>query len=268
MAHMFRTKFIEDLIPPSRASRPTSPDDRLTRFLLEHRGAVTWAVALFPLLFVLMTLIVKLFTPRLYRFLTAEESVVEFATFLAYLLAALVAANLAVDLRRQRQTLFFLSYSLLAAGLFVIAMEEISWGQRISDMNTPSVLQRYNWKNEINFHNLEGFPLHNAYIAVGLYGAFARLLTPAVVKRGQQMLVDLFTPPYTPFLYFFVPCALYVHYQYLYYRYLLPLDLEWAEYRAHFGKSITSGWQEPIELLLSLGFLLFVAVNRYRYYRG
>jgi hypothetical protein len=95
--------------------------------------------------------------------------------------------------------------------LFVIGMEEISWRQRIFKIETPSVLETHNWKGEINFHNVDAFPLHNAYILVGFYGAFARLLTPGLVKRRQPMLVDLFTPPYTLLLYFFLPCALYVH---------------------------------------------------------
>jgi hypothetical protein len=98
--------------------------------------------------------------------------------------------------------------------------------------------------------------------------AFARLLTPGLVKRRHPLLVDLFTPPYRLLLYFPLPCALYVHYQYLYYRYLVPLDLDWPEYTARFGQYVTSSGQEPIELLLSLGFLLFVVVNRHRYHQA
>ena len=269
MALMHRRRFaIEDDMPRDRSSRLTSSYARLTQLVLTHRRKVVWAIALFPLLFVMVTVIIKIFTPRLYGYLIAEDNLIEYATCLAYLLAALVAANLAINLRRQRETLFFLAYSFLAVGLFVIGMEEISWGQRIFDIETPSVLETHNWKGEINFHNVEGFPLHNAYILVGFYGAFARLLTPGVIKKRQPMLVDLFASPYSLFLYFFLPCALYVHYQYLYYRYLVPLDLEWAEYNATFQENVASKGQEPIELLLSLGFLLFVVVNRYRYHKG
>ena len=198
----------------------------------------------------------------------AEDSLIEYATFLAYLLAALVAANLAIDLRRQRETLFFACSSFLAVGLFIIGMEEISWGQRIFNIETPSVLEAHNWKGEMNLHNVDGFPLHNAYIMVGLYGAFARLLTPGLIKRRNPMLVDLFTPSHPLFLYFFLPCALYVYYQYLYYLYLVPLDLTWDEYNARFGADLMARSPEPMELLLSLGFLLFVVVNRHRYHQG
>ena len=61
-----------------------------------------------------------------------------------------------MDLRRQRETVFFLAYSFLAIGLLVIGMEEISWGQRIFNMDTPSVLETHNVKGELNFHNVDG----------------------------------------------------------------------------------------------------------------
>jgi len=255
------------VVPRNAGFGLASLSDRLERLVLEHRREVVWTVALFPVLFVVLMAIGKLLTPRLYQLLIAEDRVVEYATFLTFLLAAFVAIRLAIDFLGQHETLFFLSYSLLAAGLFLIAMEEISWGQRIFGIETPSLLESRNSKGELNFHNIDSFPLHNAFIVVGLYGAFARLLLPGRVKRNQPMLVDLFTPPYALFLYFFLPCALYIHYQYLYYRYLVPLDLEWKEFNSgmHANAFVTGKDQEPIELLLSLGFLLFVVVNRYRY---
>ena len=62
MAHIHRRRFsVEGAISPNRFSRP--PHDTSTRLVLEHRGTLIWAVALFPLLFVLITVTVKLFTP-------------------------------------------------------------------------------------------------------------------------------------------------------------------------------------------------------------
>lgn len=271
MALMYRRRLVaEDDAASSRLLRLTSLYDRLTRLIVEHHRKVVWMVALFPLLFVMLMVIGKLFTPRLYRYAIAEDSVVEYATFLIYLLAALVAMTLAIDLRRQCERMYFVSYGLLAAGLFAVGMEEISWGQRIFNIETPSFLETRNTKGELNLHNVGGFPLHNAFIIVGFYGAFARRLVPGPVTRRHPKLVDLFTPPYRLFLYFFLPGTLYLHYQYLYYRYLLPLDLDWTEfYREFYAESFVTGKdQEPIELLLALGFLLFVVINRDRYYRG
>jgi hypothetical protein len=152
-------------------------------------------------------------------------------------------------------------------GLFVIAMEEISWGQRIVGMDTPEFFATNNAKEEINFHNMYGFPLHTAYLIVGAYGAFARILVPSDLSRRYPTLVELFTPSLLTFLYFFIPFLLYAYYEYLYHRYMMPLQLEWSEiFRPE--DFIDGKDQEPIELLLSLGFLLFVVINTYRYRYG
>ena len=195
MALRQRGRFVlENAASAHRFSRISSIYYRLVYLILRYRGEVVLATALFPLLFVLAAVIIKLFTPRLYDYVVAEDNLIECLTCLTYLVAALVATNLAIHLRRQRETLLFVSYSFLAVGLFVIGMEEISWGQRLLNLETPSVLKTHNWKGELNLHNIEGFPLHNAYIVVGFYGAFARLLTPGPIKWRDPRLVDLFTP--------------------------------------------------------------------------
>jgi hypothetical protein len=39
--------------------------------------------------------------------------------------------------------------------LFVIGMEEISWGQRLFGFATPERLAEANWQAEFNFHNVQ-----------------------------------------------------------------------------------------------------------------
>jgi hypothetical protein len=48
---------------------------------------------------------------------------------------------------------------------------------------------------------------------------------------------------------------------------LLPLGLQWSDLFTD-ESFIIGKDQEPIELLLGLGFLLFVLVNKFRYRRG
>lgn len=43
---------------------------------------------------------------------------------------------------------------LLVIGALVMAMEEISWGQRVFHIDTPDFFQRHSTQNELNFHNL------------------------------------------------------------------------------------------------------------------
>jgi hypothetical protein len=73
-------------------------------------------VALFPLSFVTLLIAGKLFAAGPYRALIAEDGIIEYATFVVYLLASGFAVALALDLYRQRQTFSALLYCLLAQG--------------------------------------------------------------------------------------------------------------------------------------------------------
>src|SRR5690606_3111921 len=44
---------------------------------------------------------------------------------------------------------------LIALAFFVFAGEEISWGQRVLDIETGEFMQQYNWQGEVNLHNLQ-----------------------------------------------------------------------------------------------------------------
>lgn len=240
---------------------------RLISWIVRHRERIAWGIMLFPLLFIALIIIAKMLVPSFYRTLIAENNVVELMTFLAYLLASAAAVSLAVDLWRQNHPIFSLLYCVLSAGLFVIAMEEISWGQHLIKNQSPEFFQRHNRQGETNFHNIDVFPLHLAFIIVGLYGAFSRMLLPVEFKERNMKLVELLTPPYYLFLYFFITAMLYTYYEYLYFTQLQPLGLQWEEFFTE-ETFIAGKDQESIELLLGLGFLLFVVVNKFRYRRG
>lgn len=55
---------------------------------------------------------------------------------------------------KTRKNIFFL---LLAVGIFFLAGEEISWGQRIFNIQTPEALSQINIQKELNIHNLKFF---------------------------------------------------------------------------------------------------------------
>lgn len=86
----------------------------------------------------------------------AEDGPVEWATFTALLAGGVIAA---VRLRRSPRApapRFAAFRLLLAGGLAVLAMEEISWGQRLLGFSTPRPLERVNVQEEFNLHNLAG----------------------------------------------------------------------------------------------------------------
>lgn len=235
----------------------------------EDAPRLRWVIILFPAFFVALMWIGKTSAPltsrNWYMYLIKEDGVVEWATALAFLGAAGFALSLAFRLWRGEQKVLGALYGFLAAGMFLAMLEEISWGQRILGLETPEFFVENSTKEEINIHNLEKFPLGIAFIVVGFYGAFSRLLVPAKLKRRFPLLVELLTPRYLISHYFLLTFALYSYLEYVFYAHIRPLGITVRrEYRWE-GHFIIGKDQEPIELLLALGFLLFAFMNWQRY---
>lgn len=238
------------------------------RRALDYERQVWWAIAVFPLFAVMLIAMLKLASPWWYMVLNREDGVVEWMTAAVYLVAAGFAASLVLSFRRRKENMYALLCAGLGIGMVFIAMEEISWGQRLFGIATPDFVESINMQGEVTLHNVRGFPVHEAYIAVGLYGAFARTIATLLLGGRHPKLVSLVTPPPALFLYFFVPFLLYAYYQFIWYTELVPYGLEWGEYWTERGGFLSGDDQESIELLLSFGFLLFTLVNWVRYRVG
>ncbi len=91
--------------------------------------------------------------PDLYYRNLQEDEALEWASFWAFFLAAVVGAWAA--LRRRRATGEF-PWFLLGVSLFcfVVAMEEISWAQRILGYRPPDYFLANNFQQELNVHNV------------------------------------------------------------------------------------------------------------------
>lgn len=94
--------------------------------------------------------------------LTDEDGFFEYAGSAACFIGALFFLLTYLESRpgnrffawQTRRNVFFL---LVALGLLFIGAEEISWGQRILDVQTPEALEEMNTQNEVSIHNLEVF---------------------------------------------------------------------------------------------------------------
>jgi hypothetical protein len=116
--------------------------------------------------------------PRIYHFLIEEDHVIEWAQFAAILGASAVFALVgrpAQQAGRRRLAVLFL---LVAVGAFVVAGEEISWGQRILGLATPAALAEINHQGETNIHNISALQrvFNVGELLVGLYGFGVPLL--------------------------------------------------------------------------------------------
>ncbi|WP_396589106.1 hypothetical protein [Bermanella sp. R86510] len=111
----------------------------------------------YPVLFVFMLVGVAIafVDPEYYTTGWArEDGPVEWVTVFALLGAVVLCIHRVITLRKQKNMIFVLVWSMLAALAFFGAGEEISWGQRILGIESPEWFEQNNAQKETNLHNL------------------------------------------------------------------------------------------------------------------
>jgi hypothetical protein len=212
-----------------------------------HRARAAGITLAVPLAIVLGTLLLRFVAPSVYEPLVAEDGIYEWATCLAYAAGAVLAAIVAVRLRTSDR-LIALAFGVLAVGLFLVAGEEISWGERLLGFQGPETLRELNRQDEANLHNLlHNSVLHLAYIGVGLYGGLAarRVLPRLLGARRASFLA----PTARLAGWFLVPAAVFA---YVIYE-------DWGN--RILGEQL-GRLQEAAEAVLSIGFLCFLLAVR------
>jgi hypothetical protein len=93
--------------------------------------------------------------PDLYYRSAQEDQILEWSTFWAFVLGAVAYAAAAKSQRRRTGGLpwFFVGVS---AFCVLVAMEEISWGQRLIGYRPPGYFLEHNFQQELNLHNIGG----------------------------------------------------------------------------------------------------------------
>lgn len=222
-------------------------------------------LALAPLLFLAGLVVLKLLARPLYMDMIREDAIFEILTAVVYVLATGIFVATGLALRGRGEGLLGLSHLGFAALCFLVAMEEISWGQRIFKIQSPEFFAQHNIQQETNLHNfLDRYLLHGVYILISAGAAFGWLAAPAGLRWlpatiGEPLRQRLpFIVPDRQLMLYFLPCML----LYIYYDYVNPIQVwlwgpEWdialgAARRFFF----VSKDQEPIELLLATGFLV------------
>lgn len=119
--------------------------------------------------------------PVSYVYLIAEDYWAEYGSFVAWGMAFCFLACVLFKNHAARKP----ALMLLAIGVFFVALEEISWGQRIVGFGTPTLMTDYNLQGETNVHNLVRWPVHKiAGIAVLLWV----VLLPILTTQWQSLL--------------------------------------------------------------------------------
>jgi hypothetical protein len=184
-----------------------------------------------------------------YQRMLSEGSLIEYGTSLTYLLAFGFSLAVAKYFRENKQKRLGFIYYLLAAFFVVIALEEISWGQMIFNWDASSLFESHNVQQETNLHNLVWVNnyFYDGAIVLSLLGGFSFLIASLLPESQFKKALKYLTPD--SFLSsFFLTCFVIICFlKFLENPYPIhPRDQEFAE------------------LMLSLGFLLFVLTNYFR----
>ncbi len=208
----------------------------------------------FPILTYGIFIFLKFKVPETYLPLIQEDSIVENMQALFYFLALFPAFLLSVKFLKNRMFLHGILYILFSSGLLFIALEEISWGQRIFNIESFTWFRQNNCQDEITLHNLNHIQplLHALFITLGAFGSFAWCFMRFIrTKIKAENILNFVVPDWHLSSYFLFVLFIYGLYEYL-------------------GKRpawnfVLKGDQEPPELLLAIGFLIFAVINYRKY---
>jgi len=152
-----------------------------TRWLRSYDAAL-WVACILPILYGVVT---RLYFPRRFVSLIAEDGLGEMATA-AFLFGAawLVGAEAA---RARRDGRAWIIPALFAAGALFVGLEEASWGQRLFGYEVPWI-QDVNLQTEVNLHNLIPTPFFQVLVLPSVFVGWAAL---GLVSRMSEK-VDRF----------------------------------------------------------------------------
>lgn len=123
-----------------------------------------------------------------------EDQPLEWVTFWAFMLAAFFYAKAASSNIRTGLPWFVVGLSMFC---FVVAMEEISWGQRLLGYETPRYFLEHNYQKELNLHNVVATRFRKLALGVFLagYGLFLPLVRTLPLTMGLFHKLRLQAPP-------------------------------------------------------------------------
>lgn len=127
----------------------------------------------------------------------------------ALIVATIAGALLAIRLWRTGHRTLPLVVSLATVTVFIVAAEEISWGQRLLGLATPAALEAINMQDETNLHNIVSLEtaVRAGQIAAAGLGATIPLIALAL-RRFLPPIDRLLIPPLALSLWF-APLAVY-----------------------------------------------------------
>ncbi len=180
-----------------------------------------------------------------------EDEYLEWGTFWAFIFAAAVCVLAGVW---QRRATGDLPWSQFGVALFcvVVAMEEISWGQRVFAYRPPAYFLEHNFQQELNVHNVMSTATRKLMLKAIILGYGVALPLVALIPAVKRLFAftAVVVPPLVLAPSFFASFLLYQRYDGFTWLHD-DWDSDWSD-----AWSFTGEW---VEIMLGLGFL-FAAV--------
>jgi hypothetical protein len=185
-----------------------------------------------------------------YERMMGEGGFVEYGTTLNYILAFAFSIPIGNLFIKQNNKILGIVYYLLAIFFLFIALEEVSWGQTFFKWDTPDFMEEVNVQQETSLHNLVWFhySLRNAIIVISLsIGISWWVASSLKLTQKFKQFIKYLIPNWYLSSFFITTFILSVILKFQdVFTFFIPKDQEFAE------------------LILSLGFFLFVLTNYFR----
>ena len=220
-------------------------------------------IFLIPIIISLIILVIRVYVPdwrSTYSIIIREDGPIEYSTVIVYLAAFIVSVNILRFFKNDKK--FFVLFLVFSIGFFIIAMEEISWGQRILGFNTPDWFLESR-QHETNLHNLDSLIQfrHASMMSASIFGTLAWLVIPKIQKKFSVFSEKT----YRTLLRVVIPSKYLMGYFFPVFIVFFIFDISSStifnfEYRINFILYES----EPFELLLSIGILIFVLTSYFK----
>jgi cell division protein FtsW (lipid II flippase) len=149
------------------------------------------AIVLSLIFLMLVGLILMNSSSERYKSFVAEDGPVEWIATISLFSCAVVSIERALKFKNKKSKSFYF-VSLLIALVFLLGVgEEVSWGQRIFNIESSDFFKENNLQEEINFHNLKlGFVNINKLLFGLIMGAFIALyliILPVIYMKQNKI---------------------------------------------------------------------------------
>ena len=187
----------------------------------------------------------------------SEDGPVEYETVLVYVITFIFSLLCTKIFFKNSKKKFGYLYFGMSLVFIFIAIEEISWGQRILSLEIPEFFVE-STQDEINIHDLPPFSYVEdaSFIFAGFLGGFLWIFFPKSKSTKFYSFSRFFVPGWYLMSYF-IPISIF----YFIFHFTPPENISEIGVRWDF---LFEKEQEPFELLLSLGFLGFILTNYIR----